>query len=133
MSLAMYLTELALLDSTCLAFPGSQLATAALLLAHTTLSGCYQVREWLLKSDIVVGMCEAMAQKSEVWQQFVRGSGSALGVSWQLLRCCWHTLPCKSNLPISRNVTHFLSAPPPTTTTTTNTGLAHDPGCGGVD
>lgn len=42
-SLAMYLTELALLDQTCLVFPGSHLATAALLLAHTTLSGHYQV------------------------------------------------------------------------------------------
>jgi len=40
-SLAMYLTELALLDQTCLVYPGSHLATAALLLAHTTLSGCY--------------------------------------------------------------------------------------------
>eukprot|EP00879_Flechtneria_rotunda_P011673 GHRR01012193.1.p1 GENE.GHRR01012193.1~~GHRR01012193.1.p1 ORF type:complete len:326 (+),score=95.11 GHRR01012193.1:278-1255(+) len=38
-SLAMYLTELALLDPSCLACPGSRLATAALLLAHTTLSG----------------------------------------------------------------------------------------------
>lgn len=37
-SLAMYLTELALLDQRSLAFPGSQLATAALLLAHLTLS-----------------------------------------------------------------------------------------------
>jgi hypothetical protein len=43
-SLAMYLTELALLDQTCLSHPGSHLATAALLLAHTTLSGHYQVR-----------------------------------------------------------------------------------------
>jgi hypothetical protein len=42
-SLAMYLTELALLDQTCLIFPGSHLATAALLLAHTTLRGHYQV------------------------------------------------------------------------------------------
>jgi hypothetical protein len=38
-SLAMYLTELALLDADCCAFPGSSLATAALLLAHTTLAG----------------------------------------------------------------------------------------------
>ncbi|KAF6264594.1 cyclin-like protein [Scenedesmus sp. NREL 46B-D3] len=38
-SLAMYLTELALLDAACCAFPGSTLATAALLLAHTTLTG----------------------------------------------------------------------------------------------
>jgi hypothetical protein len=53
-SLAMYLTELALLDSMCLAFPGSQVATAALLLAHTTLSGRYQVRGRLIQSDIVV-------------------------------------------------------------------------------
>jgi hypothetical protein len=37
-SLAMYLTELALLDAACLAYPGSHLATAALLLAHATLA-----------------------------------------------------------------------------------------------
>jgi hypothetical protein len=53
-SLAMYLTELALLDSTCLAFPGSQLATAALLLAHTTLSGRYQVGLNLIQSGYCV-------------------------------------------------------------------------------
>jgi hypothetical protein len=38
-SLAMYLTELALLDADCCAFPGSSLAPAALLLAHATLAG----------------------------------------------------------------------------------------------
>jgi hypothetical protein len=38
-SLAMYLTELALLDAACCAFPGSSVATAALLLAHATLAG----------------------------------------------------------------------------------------------
>ncbi|WIA44295.1 hypothetical protein OEZ86_007098 [Tetradesmus obliquus] len=38
-SLAMFLTELALLDADCAALPGSTLATAALLLAHTTLAG----------------------------------------------------------------------------------------------
>jgi hypothetical protein len=38
-SLAMYLTELALLDAACVSFPGSSIATAALLLAHATLSG----------------------------------------------------------------------------------------------
>jgi hypothetical protein len=38
-SLAMYLTELALLDADCCALPGSTIATAALLLAHTTLAG----------------------------------------------------------------------------------------------
>jgi hypothetical protein len=38
-SLAMYLTELALLDAACAALPGSTLATGALLLAHATLAG----------------------------------------------------------------------------------------------
>ncbi|WIA44296.1 hypothetical protein OEZ86_007099 [Tetradesmus obliquus] len=45
-SLAMYLTELALLDADCAALPGSTLATAALLLAHTTLAG--HCGAWLL-------------------------------------------------------------------------------------
>lgn len=39
MSLAMYLTELALLEQDSLAVPGSKLATAALMLAHATLKG----------------------------------------------------------------------------------------------
>lgn len=38
-SLAMYLTELALLDQPSLDLPGSKLATAALLLAYATLGG----------------------------------------------------------------------------------------------
>jgi len=60
-SLAMYLTELALLDSSCLAFPGSHVASAALLLAHATLSRhCEAWPAVLAAAGLTEGQLEAV-------------------------------------------------------------------------
>eukprot|EP00775_Hariotina_reticulata_P007577 gene7577-7780_t len=60
-SLTMYLTELALLDSSCLAFPGSHIASAALLLAHATLSRhCEAWPAVLAAAGVTEGQVEAV-------------------------------------------------------------------------
>jgi hypothetical protein len=80
-SLAMYLTELALLDADCCALPGSTIATAALLLAHTTLAGHCGAWQLVLTA---AGSSAAQVQPAVAALQRLHAAAAAAPASAQL-------------------------------------------------